>query len=91
MKIIKHQLVTKYLYLIGLFLFAISICLNSGIAPGNRNLYDSNSFIYIARLMQYGLIPYLDVFDHKGPLLYFINYIGLGFGDQIGIWFYTNT
>ena len=85
---IKYKLVTKYLYFIGLFIFALSICFKSGIAPYNVNIFDSSSFIYIARLMQNGLTPYIDAFDHKGPLIYLINYIGLGFGGQIGIWFY---
>ena len=33
---------------------------------------DSTVFLYIAKRMQEGRIPYADMFDHKGPLLYFI-------------------
>lgn len=37
---------------------------------------DSAVFITIGEKMHEGKVPYKDVFDHKGPLLYFINYIG---------------
>ncbi|MBN1892341.1 MAG: hypothetical protein JW780_06120 [Clostridiales bacterium] len=36
---------------------------------------DSNVYMSIARAMQNGLLPYRDVFDHKGILLYLINYL----------------
>ena len=48
---------------------------------------DSSVFITIAKGMHNGLVPYRDFFDHKGPLLYFINYVGLMFKSMLGIWF----
>ena len=38
--------------------------------------------------MHIGMIPYKDLFDHKGIILYFIEYIGyiIGFGSRIGVW-----
>ncbi len=48
---------------------------------------DSSVFIYIAKSMQDGILPYKDIFDHKGPLLYLINYIGLLVNNNYaGIW-----
>jgi len=50
---------------------------------------DSSMFIYFGRGMNNGLIPYVDMFDHKGPVLFIINQLGnlLGFGhDEFGIW-----
>lgn len=58
--------------------------------PGNH-LYpvgDSAAFIYIGKQMIAGKVPYLDCFDHKGPLLYLIQYAGLSFarGSTDGLW-----
>lgn len=36
---------------------------------------DSNVYMAVARAMQNGLLPYRDVFDHKGILVYLINYL----------------
>ncbi len=48
---------------------------------------DSGVFLSIGQMILDGEIPYLDVFDHKGPLLYFINAFGilLGGGHLWGI------
>jgi len=35
--------------------------------------------------MHEGKVPYRDLFDHKGPVLYFVEYLG-AFGGTIGIW-----
>ncbi|MBQ9001422.1 MAG: hypothetical protein IJ087_06175 [Eggerthellaceae bacterium] len=37
---------------------------------------DSAVFTYIGRVMSAGGAPYVDVFDHKGPLVYLLNAIG---------------
>lgn len=47
---------------------------------------DSSVFRTIAMQMKSGLIPYKDTFDHKGPLLYLINYIGLILSENHGVW-----
>lgn len=49
---------------------------------------DSSAFIYIGERMRDGLVPYVDLFDHKGILLYFIQYVGcvIGGGGFSGIW-----
>lgn len=39
-------------------------------------LTDSSIFIYIGRMMHRGMVPYKDMFDHKGIVLYFIEYLG---------------
>ena len=61
------------------------ICLTLAIStlfrlfPGNNRFpsRDSSVFLYIGKRMTEGKIPYLDLFDHKGPILYFIEYIGM--------------
>ena len=49
---------------------------------------DSGVFIYVGEQILDGKIPYLDVWDHKGPLLYYINAFGilLGFHSLYGLW-----
>jgi hypothetical protein len=47
---------------------------------------DSNIFKYVALLMSKGGMPYKDTFDHKGPLLYIINYLGNLLSYYRGIW-----
>jgi hypothetical protein len=51
-------------------------------------VYDDGVFIYGAKQMINGSLIYKDLFDHKGPVLYLINIIGLSIshGSLIGIW-----
>ena len=48
---------------------------------------DSSIFIYVAQGILEGDIPYLDRWDHKGPLLYLLNAIGLVIDETWGILF----
>ena len=48
---------------------------------------DSSVFRYIGTVMQDGGVPYRDSFDHKGPLIFLINYLGLFFGKN-GVWYF---
>ena len=36
---------------------------------------DSSVFLYIGKQMHAGKVPYVDLFDHKGPILYFIQWL----------------
>lgn len=47
---------------------------------------DSSVFRYVAQEMHAGHMPYVDTFDHKGPLLYLINYLGHLLSPTFGIW-----
>lgn len=48
---------------------------------------DSAVFAYIGDGMRNGLLPYRDMFDHKGPLLYLINWLGMSMGiGYAGVW-----
>ncbi|MGH2582195.1 MAG: ArnT family glycosyltransferase [Anaerolineales bacterium] len=42
---------------------------------------DSSIFIYMGRRVLQGDIPYKDMWDHKGPLIYYINALGLVISD----------
>lgn len=50
--------------------------------------HDSSMFLYFGKGMSRGLIPYTDMFDHKGPVLFFIQYLATFLGDNLnlGIW-----
>lgn len=50
---------------------------------------DSGVFLYIGSKLLDGKIPYRDVWDHKPPIIYFIDALGLfiGKGSRWGVWF----
>ena len=47
---------------------------------------DSSVFKTVSMLMQQGFMPYRDTFDHTGPLLYIINWIGDRISWYRGVW-----
>lgn len=47
---------------------------------------DSSVFRYIGAAMAQGQLPYRDLFDHKGLLLYFINYLGYLISPRLGVY-----
>lgn len=47
---------------------------------------DSSVFKTVAFMMDKGYVPYRDSFDHKGPLLYVINYWGQLVAYYRGVW-----
>src|SRR5512138_2022672 len=50
---------------------------------------DSGVFLYVAWRLLSGDIPYRDVWDHKPPLIYFVDALGLGLtpNNLWGVWF----
>lgn len=61
-------------FLMSLFFVAVSSYSTSPLFYGRE--LDSHIFQYIGFSMLHGKIPYTDLFDHKGLLLYWINAIG---------------
>lgn len=47
---------------------------------------DSSVFKTVALMMQKGYMPYRDSFDHKGPFIYLLNYMGNKISYYRGIW-----
>lgn len=48
---------------------------------------DSSTFLLLARGILDGRIPYLDLFDHKGPVFYWMEALGYFFGGRTGVFF----
>lgn len=71
-----------------LFLFSVFICLGSELSVFSNGISstDSSVFRYVAWMMRQGYVPYRDTFDHKGPLIYFIDYLGMAIHPVRGIW-----
>jgi len=69
-------------------LLAFFICLLSPINPFSRKIIGTDTWVfqYNALAMKNGMLPYIDFFDHKGILLYFINLIGILINKNYGIW-----
>lgn len=47
---------------------------------------DSGVFMSIGQHMMKGFMPYRDIFDHKGPLIYVINWLGMSIKYNHGVW-----
>lgn len=83
----KVKIILVFLFLILLDLFVV---LASTLSPYSKIVpsIDSSVFIYMGQRLRDGAVPYRDAFDHKGPLLYAIEWLGLtiGNGSLVGIW-----
>lgn len=74
------------LFGLGLLAFMFSFqCSNNLFLTANTGI-DSSVFKYIARVILDGGMPYRDSFDHKGPLIYLINVVGVYIAEWRGIW-----
>lgn len=79
----------ELLPLISLFILAFLVLLTSPCSFLRINAdvnIDPAVFKTVALYMDRGYMPYKDIFDHKGPLLYFYNWIGLRLSYWRGIW-----
>lgn len=80
----------KFQALVTLLCLSIIILLQDPFAPFANKVaaYDPGVFIYSAKEMIRGGLIYKDFFDHKGPVLYLLNVIGLVLfdGNLVGIW-----
>lgn len=82
----RNRTITVALVMVFLTLL-VGCSLSSNIWSPCAPQLDDSVFRYVGMVMQNGGIPYKDTFDHKGPLIYLINYLGL-YIDPNGIWFF---
>lgn len=76
----------------GLIFLAIAVFIfltksSQHIWVGSDSDIDSSVFMTVAMMMDRGYMPYRDTFDHKGPLLYLVNFWGRHIDVYRGIWF----
>ncbi|MDR1441647.1 MAG: hypothetical protein LBJ02_04540 [Bifidobacteriaceae bacterium] len=71
-----------------LFALAAVILAQSPLAPWSNALpgTDSGNFLYEGHRVLTGHTPYLDFFDHKGPLIFLINAAGDWLAGRVGVW-----
>ena len=71
-----------------LALLSFLCCMQSAFSPWSVGgvRVDDCVFYYIGQAMTKGQMPYRDIFDHKGPLLHIINWIGAAIAGKQGIW-----
>lgn len=78
------------LALIMLALSVVYVCLFSyttSVLYPNYFGFDQAEFMTIGKMWSLGRLPYVTIFDHKGPIIFFVNMIGLviGAGNKVGI------
>ena len=75
------------LALAGCFLVVIFLtsCYTSPLYPDYYG-YDSAIFSLLGKGITEGKNLYTELFDHKGPMIFFINALGFSLGGHLGIW-----
>ncbi len=64
-----------YLYCLGLAALFLAICSKSSPLYPFNDWYDANGFLTMGKGILDGLVPYRDLYEQKGPLLYFLHSI----------------
>ncbi len=85
----KRRLLTAFFVVSSLaaitFILSMKSNFNFFVRGGNQDA-DGDVFCYTGWLVAKGYVPYRDFFDHKGPFLFLLQYIGTLFGHINGIW-----
>ena len=71
------------------FILSASVLLSLIYVPGfkhNPLCGDKEVYRYVGQVILNGGVPYRDVFDHKPPLIFFLNYAALLLGGDWGQW-----
>ena len=83
-----HQASTEIIFKVFIVLLIFAILLPESPLFKPYLERDSGVFHYIGWLITQGKIPYRDVWDHKPPVIFFINALGLllAGGSRWGVW-----
>jgi hypothetical protein len=79
----------KSVVLSALFFLLVALAVLAPIAPLYQPVpaRDQGVYLYVGQQILEGKIPYRDVWDHKGPLVYYIDALGLwATGSAWGVW-----
>lgn len=79
-KFIFSQLISLFLLLLLTYIVSLTLYSNplSQFLPG----HDSSMFQYFGYAMDNGRTMYTEIFDHKGPMIFVINYVGVLLSTQ---------
>ncbi|HJA93716.1 MAG TPA: hypothetical protein H9717_11495 [Candidatus Eisenbergiella merdipullorum] len=83
---IKPLMPVVSLIFIGIITFVFSMQCSPNIWNNGEAGKDSSVFRTVALMMERGYAPYRDTFDHKGPLMYILNWLGMQIAYYRGIW-----
>lgn len=69
-------------------ILGVLLSLLSSLNPFSDKIIGTDTYVfqYGGISMLKGLVPYKDFFDHKGPIIYIINMLGILINNKIGIW-----
>lgn len=81
----QEVILTVLMILLGTFLFLLYSPVHP-LVEGCTGT-DSSVFKTVALMMEKGYMPYRDSFDHKGPLLFILNFVGNKISYYVGVWF----
>lgn len=63
----------KILYCLLFAFIVITVCSRSSFLYPFNDLSDGNCYMSVGKGMLYGKVPYRDLYDHKGPLIYYLH------------------
>ena len=66
-------------------LTSINFNLRFGYIQNDYGVYDSSYFLFSGYMIQKGAVPYVDIWDQKGVLLFLLNALMYGEGSLLGI------
>jgi hypothetical protein len=79
----KEALIFRWIAIIATLLYTLNfIQCNAVLSPSKMGGADAAVFSTIGFSWLHGIIPYRDLFDHKGPVLYAINLLGWFIADD---------
>lgn len=85
----RKEFIKGFFILLFFTLLSYIVLLASPLHPWIKSAteVDGAGFQKMAFIMMKGYIPYKDSFDHKGPLIYLINYIGMSIKYYYGVFY----
>ncbi|WP_137656288.1 hypothetical protein [Bifidobacterium moukalabense] len=83
--VMNSGLVLNIINIIVLFVLLLAADFTSPLHPRFVELGDTDIFRLAGKVWSEGGLPYVDYWDHKGPLIFFTNFLGFFFGDENGV------
>ena len=86
---LNKKVVPKTIDYLIIIIFAVILSMQSSsnfLCPPTEPNTDAGVWLYISSGIPLGKMPYLNSFDHKGPLLYILELVCISISKQYGIW-----